>query len=183
MASTTALRRLTLGGFRPARGFHSSARALIKVGDKLPNLDVLVENSPGNKVNLSEEVKTGKSLLIGVPAAFSPGCSNSHIPGYINHKSLKDAGKVFVIAVNDPFVTKAWGVSLDPEGKSGIRFLGDPSGKFTEALDLAFDGTAIFGGPRSKRYALVLEDGKVTAAHVEPDNTGVNVSTGEKVLG
>ena len=55
-----------------------------------------------------------------------------------------------------------------------IRFLGDPTAKFTEALDLAFDGTAIFGGPRSKRYALVLEDGKVKSIHSEPDNTGLD---------
>jgi 2-Cys peroxiredoxin 5 len=110
----------------------------VKVGDKIPNLDVLVESSPGNKVNLSEAI-TGKALIIGVPAAFSkfyspltltasapeqvrwrptmpplrisianvmigPSCSNSHIPGFINHKKLKSAGDVFVVAVNDPFV-------------------------------------------------------------------------------
>lgn len=77
MASTFALRRLALAA-SPARTFHSSARAFIKVGDKLPNLDVLVENSPGNKVNLTELIK-GKALLIGVPAAFSmyPLCHNS----------------------------------------------------------------------------------------------------------
>jgi len=171
-----------LNAARPSRSFHSSARAFIKVGDKLPNLDVLVENSPGNKVDLSEFTK-GKALIIGVPAAFSPSCSNSHVPGYINHKKLKDAGNVFVVAVNDPFVTKAWGASLDPTGSSGIRFLGDPTAKFTEALDLAFDGTAIFGGPRSKRYALEVENGKVKSLHVEPDNTGLDVSAAEKVLG
>ena len=55
-----------------------------------------------------------------------------------------------------------------------IRFLGDPTAKFTEALDLAFDGSAIFGGPRSKRYALEIEEGKVKALHVEPDNTGLD---------
>lgn len=55
-----------------------------------------------------------------------------------------------------------------------IRFLGDPSGKFTEELDLAFDGTAIFGNFRSKRYALLIEDGKVKEAFVEPDNTGIS---------
>ncbi len=55
-----------------------------------------------------------------------------------------------------------------------VRFLGDPSAKFTEALDLGFDGAAIFGGVRSKRYALVIEDGKVKEAYVEPDNTGVS---------
>jgi len=56
---------------------------------------------------------------------------------------------------------------------SQIRFLGDPSGKFTKDLDLTFDSAAVFGNDRSKRYALVVEDGKVKSAHVEPDNTGV----------
>jgi 2-Cys peroxiredoxin 5 len=70
MASKFAIRRLALSGSRPARSFHSSARVFIKIGDKLPNLDVLVENSPGNKVDLSEFTK-GKALIIGVPAAFS----------------------------------------------------------------------------------------------------------------
>lgn len=69
---------------------------------------------------------------------------------------------------------KAWAETLDPSQKSGIRFLADPHGAFTNALDLAFDGTAIFGQPRSKRYALVVEDGKVKEAHVEGDNTGMN---------
>ena len=57
---------------------------------------------------------------------------------------------------------------------SQIRFLADTSGKWTEALDLTFDSAAVFGNNRSKRYALVIEDGKVKEAHVEPDNTGVN---------
>lgn len=68
----------------------------------------------------------------------------------------------------------AWGTSQDPTGKSGIRFLADPHGELTSALDLSFDGAAIFGNARSKRYALVVENGKVTQAHVEPDNTGLN---------
>lgn len=70
MASTAALRRLALGASRSSRYFHSSAPAFIKVGDSIPKLDVLVENSPGNKVNLGDIIK-GKALIIGVPAAFS----------------------------------------------------------------------------------------------------------------
>lgn len=70
MASTSTLRRFAVSAVRPSRSFHSSARAFIKVGDKLPALDVLVEDSPGNKVNLSEIAK-GKALIIGIPAAFS----------------------------------------------------------------------------------------------------------------
>jgi len=124
MASAPVLQRLGLTASR-ACSFHSSTRrAFVKVGDAIPSVE-LVEKSPGNKVNLKDEIK-GRALIIGVPAAFSPACSNSHIPGYINHPKLKDAGDVFVVAVNDPFVTKAWGDQLDPTGKSGdrtIRFI------------------------------------------------------------
>jgi peroxiredoxin 5 len=75
MAPTAVLRRLALNASRTSRAFHSSSRVFIKVGDKIPNLDVLVESSPGNKVNLSEAI-TGKALIIGVPAAFSKSCSH-----------------------------------------------------------------------------------------------------------
>ncbi|RJE27281.1 AhpC TSA family protein [Aspergillus sclerotialis] len=162
--------------------FHNTAPAFVQKGDAIPDLEVLTENSPGNKINLAKEIK-GKGIIIGTPAAFSPACSSTHVPGYINHPKLKDAGQVFVLSVNDPFVTKAWGQSLDPTGKSGVRFLGDPTGKFTAALDLSFDSTSVFGNERSKRYALVVENGKVKEAFVEPDNTGVNVSKAENVLG
>ncbi|KAH9827569.1 peroxiredoxin [Teratosphaeria destructans] len=165
-----------------ARAFHGSPRCFVEVGDAVPDIE-LREGSPGNKVSIAKEAAKGKGLIIGVPAAFSPSCSETHVPGYINFRDLKNAGKVFVVAVNDPFVTKAWAATLDPEGKSGVRFLADPHAEFTKALDLDFDATAIFGQPRSKRYVLVIENGKVKEAHVEPDNTGVNVSAVEKVLG
>ncbi|KAF2688074.1 AhpC/TSA family protein [Lentithecium fluviatile CBS 122367] len=164
------------------RLFHASARAYVQVGDKLPEVE-LMEGSPGNKVNIASELKNGKGLIIGVPAAFSPSCSESHIPGYINSAQLKSAGRVFVVSVNDAFVMKAWGKSLDPSSSSGIRFLADPDLKFTKALDLSFDGAAIFGGDRSKRYALVTEDGAVKEAYVESDNTGLKVSAADEVLG
>jgi 2-Cys peroxiredoxin 5 len=75
----------------------------VKQGDSIPNVD-LFEDSPGNKVNLSKELATGKGVIIGVPAAFSPSCSDTHIPGYIASDKLKSAGKVFVVSVNDAFV-------------------------------------------------------------------------------
>ncbi|KAI9801630.1 MAG: hypothetical protein M1833_002312 [Piccolia ochrophora] len=154
---------------------------MVRVGDPIPDLDILVENSPGNKVNLAKEL-TGKGVIVGVPAAFSPGCSNSHIPGYLNHKALKEAGQVFVISVNDAFVMKAWAETLEKGSRSGVRYIADPTGKFTGALDLLFDSEAIFGTKRSKRYALTVEDGKVKEIHVEPDNTGITVSAAERVL-
>ncbi|OHF04500.1 IBR domain-containing protein [Colletotrichum orchidophilum] len=183
MAFRFAARRLSLARPAvPARAFHSTPAAFVKVGDAVPEVD-LVESSPGNKVNLAEEFsKVTNGLIIGVPAAFSPACSASHIPSYINHPKLKEAGSVFVVSVNDPFVMKAWGDQLDPAAQTGIRFLGDPSGEFTRAFDVDFDSKAIFGNDRSKRYTLVIENGKVKEAHVEPDNIGTAVSLADKVL-
>ncbi|KAK0625363.1 Redoxin [Bombardia bombarda] len=166
-----------------ARSFHTTRPVFIKVGDPLPGLDVLMENSPGNKVNLAEEAaRMNKLIVIGVPAAFSPACSSSHIPGYIKHPKTKDFDAVAVVSVNDVFVMKAWGQTLDPAGDSNLRFLADPTGRFTKALDMAFDGSAVFGGDRSKRYAITVEDGKITSVNVEPDNTGTSVSMADHVL-
>jgi 2-Cys peroxiredoxin 5 len=77
----------------------------------------------------------------------------------------------------------AWGKSLDKDGSSGIRFLSDADGKFTRALDLEFPAAPFLGTNRSKRYAMVVEDGKVKSISVEPDNIGTEVSTAEKILG
>ncbi|KEF62867.1 peroxiredoxin (alkyl hydroperoxide reductase subunit C) [Exophiala aquamarina CBS 119918] len=146
---------------------------MVKQGDSIPSVD-LFENSPGNKVNLANELASGKGVIIGVPAAFSPGCSDSHIPGYLTSDKLKDAGKVFVVSVNDAFVMKAWGKSLDADKSSGIRFLADPTGEFSKAWDVTFDATPILGNHRSKRYATTIENGRVVKAAVEPDNTGIS---------
>ncbi|KAK5116904.1 hypothetical protein LTR62_006625 [Meristemomyces frigidus] len=166
------------------RHFHATRRPLVQVGDAVPNTE-LMESSPGNKLSLSQHLgkTSGKALIIGVPGAFSPACSASHIPSYLTSPNLKEAGQVFVVSVNDPFVMKAWGEALNGAGGSGIRFLADPQGAFTRALDLEWDATAAFGQPRSKRYALKIEDGKVKEVFVEPDNTGVDVSAADKVLG
>ncbi|KAI5920559.1 Redoxin [Camillea tinctor] len=167
-----------------ARHFHATPRAAVKVGDAIPDIEALQEDSPAKKVSLAREFASGipDGVVVGVPGAFSPGCSQKHIPSYINHPKLGDAGQVFVVSINDAFVMKAWGDQLDPTKASGIRFLADPSGVFTKALELDFDASAFFGNERSKRYALVVKDGKVKSVHVEPDSTGTDVSMAEKVL-
>ncbi|KAK5075203.1 hypothetical protein LTS08_001715 [Lithohypha guttulata] len=154
---------------------------MVKVGDSIPDIE-LFEDSPGNKVNLSKELAQGEGLIIGVPAAFSPGCSDSHIPGYLADPKLKEAGKAFIISVNDAFVMKAWGKTLDSDKNSGIRFLGDASGAFSRAWDVEFDATPLMGNKRSKRYAVKTKDGKVTKIAIEPDNIGINESAADKFL-
>ncbi|ODV76956.1 putative thioredoxin peroxidase [Suhomyces tanzawaensis NRRL Y-17324] len=158
----------------------------ISIGAKVPSVP-LFEGSPGNSVNLAEELAQGKSVLIGVPGAFSPACSASHVPGFLkNLRAFNEKGYTgfYVVAVNDAFVTKAWGEQLLENKVAGdqIRFLADPKGEFTKELDLLFDAAKFFGNDRSKRYALLVEDGKVTNTFVEPDNTSVDVSDAEKVL-
>ncbi|GAW26603.1 putative thioredoxin-like fold [Rosellinia necatrix] len=122
-----ALRRVPTAS-RPAammmssRPFHSTPRACVQVGDAVPDLD-LHEGSPANKVNLAKAYGTGgldRGVIIGVPAAFSGACSQKHVPSYINHPRLADAGQVFVVSVNDAFVMKAWGDQLDPTKESGV---------------------------------------------------------------
>ncbi|KAK3985639.1 thioredoxin-like protein [Cladorrhinum sp. PSN332] len=180
---TSAPRRVP-AAFNAARTFHSTRPAFIKVGDPLPNLDVLQEGSPGNKVNLAEEAsRLNKMIILGVPAAFSPSCSAVHIPGFIKHPKTQDYDEVAVVSVNDVFVMKEWGSELDPSADFGIRFLADPEGKFTKAMDMGFVNEPIFGGLRSKRYSIIVENGKVKSINVEPDNTGTSVSLAEHVLG
>ncbi|CAK7901662.1 peroxiredoxin Ahp1p [[Candida] anglica] len=179
---------LTRSTFRPAqlRQFSNSAARFVAVGDKIPDI-ALFENSPGNQVDLSEETAQGKSVIIGVPGAFSPACSASHVPGYLKHlRQFNEKGykKFFVVSVNDAFVQKAWGDSLLGSEIAGaqITFLADPAAEFTTALDLKFDASKFFGNERSKRYALLVEDGKVAKTFIEPDNVSVEVSDAEKVL-
>lgn len=163
--------------------FKQSYRFYAAVGDAIPTTKVF-EGSPGNDVNLAKETEKGKSLLVGVPGAFSPGCSQKHVPGYIkNADEFKNKGidNIYVLAVNDPFVTKAWGEGLLDDGAQ-IRFLADSTGEFTRELGLLFDSSKVFGNERSKRYALLIEDGKIKQTFIEPDNTSVDVSDATKVL-
>ncbi|KAI1636129.1 Redoxin [Biscogniauxia mediterranea] len=182
--SSSSFSRISTSASASARHFHATPRAAVKVGDAVPDLEVLHEDSPAKKVSLAREFASGipDGVIVGVPGAFSPGCSQKHVPSYINHPKLADAGQVFVVSVNDAFVMKAWRDQLDPTKESGIRFLADPTGAFTKALELDFDASPFFGNERAKRYALVIKDGKVKSIHVEPDNTGTDASMAEKVL-
>lgn len=166
-----------------------SARSL-STGQSLPTIELRL-STPGDKVSLPT---TGKQILIGVPAAFSPGCSNSHIPGYLAKvKEFKAAGidGINIVSVNDAFVMKAWADSFSSDstkdvlspggGNSGFfKFLADHDGSFTSAAEVDFDASNILGGPRSKRFAAIIKDGVVQEAFFEPDNTGITVSAAEK---
>jgi len=152
----------------------------IKEGDALPNVD-LFEDTPANKVNLAQLSSGKKIIVFAVPGAFTPGCSKTHLPGYVKKaEDLKKQGvsEIVCVAVNDPFVMAAWGKDHNTSGK--IRMLADPSAKFTKALDLAVDLPPL-GGTRSKRYSMVVENGKVVSLQVEPDGTGLSCSLADAI--
>lgn len=165
------------------RYFHSSLPTLVKVGDKIPSVPVSYQ-SPGNSIDLSQQLKSGKSIIVGVPGAFSPGCSQSHVPGYLkNWKAFNEKGynQLYVVSVNDAFVMDAWAKQLQNDSDE-VKFVADAKGEFAKALDVAFDASKVFGNERSKRYALLVDNGKVTHTFIEPENTAIDVSEATKVL-
>jgi 2-Cys peroxiredoxin 5 len=165
------------------RTFMTSSIFNLSVGEKVPDV-IVFEETPGGKVNLGELFAGKKGVLFGVPGAFTPGCSMTHVPGYLqNLDALKAKGVDLVacVAVNDPFVMKAWGDNQGATGK--IRMLADTCGDFTKAAGLELDLAAVLGNVRCKRFAMVVEDGVVTGMEVEPDGTGLSCSLAPAVLG
>ncbi|XP_030743756.2 peroxiredoxin-5, mitochondrial-like [Echinops telfairi] len=159
--------------------------APIKVGDALPAVVVLKGGEPGTKVSLAELYKGKKSVLLGVPGAFTPGCSKTHLPGFVEQAGAlkaKGAQVVACLSVNDVFVTSEWGKAHQAEGQ--VRLLADPTGAFGKETDLLLDDSLvpIFGNRRLKRFSMVIEDGVVKALNVEPDGTGLTCSLAPSIL-
>jgi 2-Cys peroxiredoxin 5 len=154
----------------------------IEVGDKLPSIE-LQEGSPGNKVNLAELFAGKRGILFAVPGAFTPGCSKTHLPGYVADAEAFAAKGIEVMAcvsVNDAFVMGAWGEALGAAGK--IRMLADPAAAYTTAVGLEVDASRALGNVRSKRYSMIIDDGVVTALNVEPDGFGLTCSLSKPLL-
>ncbi|KAM4545663.1 peroxiredoxin-5, mitochondrial [Odontesthes bonariensis] len=157
----------------------------IQVGEHLPAVEVQ-EGEPGNKVAMDQLFKGKKGVLFAVPGAFTPGCSKTHLPGFVQQaEDLKSKGiqEVACISVNDAFVMAAWGKEHGADGK--VRMLADPTGAFTKAVDLLLDSEQIvqaLGNKRSKRYSMLVEDGVVKKINVEPDGTGLTCSLASSIL-
>ncbi|KAJ8102847.1 Redoxin-domain-containing protein [Lipomyces tetrasporus] len=166
------------------RMFHASVAAMVNVGDTIPAVP-LYGSSPGDEVDLAALTKKGKSVLVFVPGAFSPGCSARHVPGYVSlapkFTSDKGVSGIYIISGNDAFVMNAWGKELGA-AEGTVKYLADPSLKFVSALGLDFDASKFFGNKRSKRAAVVIENGEVTKVWIEPDNTGISVSEAKNVI-
>jgi glutaredoxin/glutathione-dependent peroxiredoxin len=155
----------------------------IKVGDKIPDVKLMTMTGEGPKpVQSGEVLGSGKVVLFAVPGAFTPTCSDYHLPGFVlRADDLKGKGvdTVACLAVNDPFVMGAWGEAQDVDGK--VTMLSDGNGDFTGAIGLEMDGSGFGLGTRSQRYAAIIEDGVVKELLVEP-GPGLDVSSADAVL-
>lgn len=156
----------------------------ISVGDSLPDATFMctIDGNPGAAT--TSDVFSGKKVvLFAVPGAFTPTCHKNHMPGFVEHsETIKGKGvdEIAVVSVNDVFVMDAWSGISGAEGK--IKFLSDPNAEFTKSIGMELDLTARGLGVRSKRYAMIVEDGKVTTFNLE-DNPGEAVaSTADKIL-
>ena len=130
--------------------------------------------------NTAELFATKKVVLFAVPGAFTPTCSETHLPGYVvlaDEFKAKGVDAIICLSVNDAFVMNAWGKSQNAEN---IIMLADGDGSYTKALGLSMD-TAAFGGERSQRYAMIIDNGTVTHLYVEPPKM-FEVSKAEAIL-
>ena len=156
--------------------------APVAVGDQVPAV-TLFEDSPGGKVELASLCAGKKVLIVSVPGAFTPGCSKTHLPGYVaaaEDMKAKGVEEILCVSVNDPFVMEAWGKDQGATGK--VRMLADTCGDLTKALELELDLSAVLGSVRSKRFSMLVEDGKVSKLNVEPDGTGLTCSLADKII-
>lgn len=167
--------------------FYSSTanHSKILIGKKLPINVQLDLHSPSHKINVSDHFsKYDRSLLIGVPGAFTPGCSQ-HVPSFLKHYSdivqRFNLSYMACVSVNDPYVMKSWGESMNAEGK--IDMLSDPRAEFVTSLGLNWDDAAnILGTVRSKRFVILLEGNTITDAAVEPHNSGLTCTLADHIM-
>lgn len=154
----------------------------IAKGDKIPAVNFKVMGDKGPEDISTDKVFGGKKVVMfAVPGAFTPGCSVTHLPGYIvlaDKIKAKGVDTIACVSVNDAFVMSAWGKSQNAEE---ILMLADGNGEFAKAVDLEMDGTGFGLGTRSRRYAMIVDNGVVTHLAVEPAG-GVVESAAEKIL-
>ncbi len=153
----------------------------IQIGEQVPNVELKVMGEQGPESVQTDDLLSGKKVvLFAVPGAFTPGCSVTHLPGFVVHADAikaKGVDSIICTSVNDAFVMDAWGKNQNADE---IIMLADGIGNFAEAVGLEKDLTEVQFGVRSQRYAMILNDGVVEYLGV--DDKGVDKSSAETVL-
>ena len=157
----------------------------IAVGDTLPEATLMKLGEKGPEpVELSALTSGRKVVIFGLPGAFTGTCTTAHVPSFIRTKDKFDAkgvDEIICVSVNDPFVMGAWGESTGAAA-AGITMLGDPHSAFTKAIGMEFDAPPVGLMGRSKRYAMLVEDGVVKVLHAEESPGECGISAGEGLL-
>jgi peroxiredoxin len=153
----------------------------IAVGQKIPSVKLKYASEKGPADITTDEIFAGKKVvLFAVPGAFTPTCSNAHLPGFVvNVDAIKAKGvdTVVCMSVNDAFVMGAWGKSQNAEH---LLMLADGSADLTRALGLELDGTGFGMGTRSKRFAMIVNNGTVELLNI--DAQGLEKTSAEAIL-
>ncbi len=154
----------------------------IKEGDKLPDATMHILKDGRPTAVTTEELFGGKKVvLFAVPGAYTPTCSQAHLPGYVvNADTIRDKGvdSIVCLSVNDAFVMDSWGKDKNADD---ILMVGDGNGEFTSKLGLEMDGSGFGLGTRSQRYAMIVDDGVVKKLAVEQPGK-FEVSSAESIL-
>ena len=157
---------------------------MIQVGDRLPAASLKQLAAEGIKdVPVAELTQGKKIVLFAVPGAFTPTCSEQHLPGFLQEAAaLKSKGvdSIVCVSVNDPFVMSAWTKASGVGDR--VEMLADGNAELTKALGLDFDGSAVGLGIRSKRYAMVVDDGVVKTLLVEDVPSSAEKSSAQAIL-
>ena len=156
----------------------------LSVGDRVPAA-TLFEPGPGGPEKLSTDHLFGgrKVVLVGMPGAFTPTCHNNHLPGFIEHRDAilaKGVAEIVVLSTNDTHVLRAWGEATGASGR--IRFVSDGNTEFITQAGLSFDGSGTGMGTRARRFAMIVEDGVVTALAIEEQRGQTAVSSAAQIL-
>ena len=151
-------------------------------GDAVPSCTLSIMGEKGPTPITTADIFDGKKvILFALPGAFTPGCSMTHLPGYVvNADKIKAAGvdSIVCLSVNDAFVMGAWG---DAQNASEILMVADGNGEFTEAMGLTLDATGFGMGMRSQRYAMLVDHGVISQLNVET-GPGVEASSAETMM-
>jgi len=152
----------------------------IQAGETIPS--VTLKATDMSDVKTDDLFRGKKVVLFSITGAFTPTCSNLHLPGFVSHaKAIRAKGvnDIICVSVNDAHVMEAWGRQQHVGDR--IRLVADGNGDFARALGHYFDGSMIGFGLRYQRFAAIVDNGTVTRIDVE-DGPAFDVSSAESVL-
>ena len=156
----------------------------IKENETIPNSEVFIlENGEPVKKNIENFLKNKKSVIFGLPGAYTSVCSAKHLPGYVkNSEKYKEKGvdQIICMSVNDPFVMNSWGKENNVGDK--IIMMGDPFLNFTKAIGAEVDKSGRGLGIRSNRYTMLVDNLKIIKIQEEKDTGSCEISAAENFL-